>query len=78
VIDKNVWQHWLLTERMSELQTLAFQRGNDKAKDVIERARLCLEDGELHHATMFCVAAERALIGRRRVGFTKCSDGVVH
>lgn len=66
----DTWHRWLLLERISELLSLAFQRRNDKAKDAIERAGLCLEDGELQHATMFCVAAERALIGHRRAGFT--------
>jgi hypothetical protein len=63
----STWQRWLLTERLAELCTLASKRDNSAAKDAVSRASMCLEDGELYNATLFCIAAERELVRAKAV-----------
>jgi hypothetical protein len=52
---------------LAELCTLASERDNSAAKDAVSRASMCLEDGELYNATLFCIAAERELVRAKAV-----------
>jgi hypothetical protein len=59
------WQRLPLIERIAELRLLAQERDDTFAADTARRAALCVEDGELANATIFCIDAEVTLIRHR-------------
>jgi hypothetical protein len=64
------WKRLLLIERICELDALARECGDPEIAKTVLRARLCLEDSELGMAERFCIYAELAITGQKRV----CSE----